>query len=87
MSFSARILKAGHEARSRREKRSHGVRLHLTKKAQIKGRANKAAGSVKKAAGKATKDRSLRAKGTAQKAKGTVQDTSGKVASKMEGMR
>src|SRR6476660_174228 len=62
-------------------------RRAMVEKSQIKGKANKAAGSVKKAVGKTTKDRSLQVKGTAQKAKGAVQDTAGKVAGKAKGKR
>lgn len=47
-------------------------------KTQMKGKKNRAVGTVKEEAGRVTKNRSLQAKGAVQKTKGTLQDAAGK---------
>ncbi|MGE5226401.1 MAG: CsbD family protein [Planctomycetaceae bacterium] len=44
----------------------------------MKGKKNRAVGTVKEEAGRVTKNRSLQAKGAVQKTKGTLQDAAGK---------
>jgi uncharacterized protein YjbJ (UPF0337 family) len=57
--------------------------MALPNKAEIKGKLNKAKGTVKENIGRATRNRSLEIEGAADRSKGAVQETVGKARRKV----